>query len=224
MRRGRRQARNRRYTERRRLARHPAIRSSVAIEQLDAQATRPSARPRSSPDDDRRTPAFPATPLDDAIRLQREGRNREAQRALRALLPAFARRAIARRWPARSRPSTDASLALGDYESAIQEAQEAFDVHQQLGQQADAAWDLNAVGLANLYLGRYDDALASYRAGAGARSRGRRRRRRNHPLEQHRQRPLHARPVCGRAPAVRGGAGGRRHADVRSAPARACGR
>ena len=58
--------------------------------------------------------------------------------------------------------ATDASIALGDYESAIQEAQEAFDVHQQLGQRADAAWDLNAVGLANLYLGRYDRALASY--------------------------------------------------------------
>ena len=58
--------------------------------------------------------------------------------------------------------ATDASLALGEYEAAIQEAQEAFDVHQRLGQQADAAWDLNAIGLANLYLARYDSALASY--------------------------------------------------------------
>ena len=57
---------------------------------------------------------------------------------------------------------TDASLALGEYESAIQEAQEALTVHQALGQRADAAWDLNAVGLASLYLGRYDNALASY--------------------------------------------------------------
>ena len=73
--------------------------------------------------------------------------------------------------------ATDASLALGEYESAIRVAQEAFDLHQRLGQRADAAWDLNAVGLANLYLGRYDDALASYRAGAGAGSRRRRWRR-----------------------------------------------
>ena len=108
------------------------------------------------------TPAFPATPLDDAVRLQREGRNREAQLALRALLPDLRasndRAALARALAA----ATDASIALGEYESAIQEAQEAFDVHQRLGQRADAAWDLNAVGLANLYLGRYDNALASY--------------------------------------------------------------
>src|SRR5256712_490925 len=108
------------------------------------------------------TPAFSATPLDDAVRLQREGRNREAQRALRALLPELRvstdRAALARALTA----VTDASIALGDYESAIQEAQEAFDIHQRLGQRAEAAWDLNAVGLANLYLGRYDSALASY--------------------------------------------------------------
>src|SRR5256712_1464270 len=108
------------------------------------------------------TPAFSATLLDDAVRLQREGRNREAQRALRALLPELRvstdRAALARALTA----VTDASIALGDYESAIQEAQEAFDIHQRLGQGAEAAWDLNAVGLANLYLGRYDSALASY--------------------------------------------------------------
>ncbi len=118
-------------------------------------------------------PAFPATPafalgapadtpLDDAVRLQREGRNREAQRALRALLPGLRassdRASLARALAA----ATDASLALGEYASAIQEAQEAFEVHQRLGQRSDAAWDLNAVGLANLYLGRYDTALASY--------------------------------------------------------------
>ena len=107
-------------------------------------------------------PAFSATPLDDAVRLQREGKNREAQLALRALLPELRvspdRAGLARALAA----VTDASLALGEYESAITEAEEAFDVHQRLGQEADAAWDLNAVGLANLYLGRYDKALASY--------------------------------------------------------------
>jgi tetratricopeptide (TPR) repeat protein len=103
-----------------------------------------------------------STPLEEALRLQREGRDREAQRALRALLPGLRassdHAALARALTA----ATDASLALGDYEPAIQEAREAFDVHQQLGHQSDAAWDLNAVGLANLYLGRYDRALASY--------------------------------------------------------------
>jgi len=108
------------------------------------------------------TSAFAATPLDDAVRLQREGRNRDAQRALRAMLPEL-RASGDRASLARALASaTDASIALGDYESAIQDAQEAFDVHQQLGQRSDAAWDLNAVGLANLYLGRYDRAIASY--------------------------------------------------------------
>src|SRR5262249_60615218 len=34
-------------------------------------------------------PASAATPLDEALRLQHEGKDREAQRALRALLPAL---------------------------------------------------------------------------------------------------------------------------------------
>src|SRR5262245_31206801 len=106
--------------------------------------------------------AVSATPLDDAVRLQREGRNRDAQRALRALLPDLRasgdRAGLARALAAAS----DASLALGEYEAAIREAQESFDLHHKLGQRADAAWDLNAIGLANLYLARYDSALANY--------------------------------------------------------------
>src|SRR5262245_18010035 len=124
-------------------------------------------------------PASAATPLDEALRLQHEGKDREAQRALRALLPALRaendRAALARALTA----ATDASLALGEYEPAIREAEEAFDVHQQLGQRADAAWDLNAVGLANFYLGLYEPALESYeralaldRAGGGRRRGG----------------------------------------------------
>ena len=58
--------------------------------------------------------------------------------------------------------ATDASIARGDYQRAILEAQQAFDLHERLGQAADAAWDLNAIGLANQYLGRFDAALDSY--------------------------------------------------------------
>ncbi len=109
-------------------------------------------------------PALAATPtpLDDAVALQLEGRNQEAQSALRALLPglraASDREALARALSALA----EASIGVGDYEAAIPLAQEAFELHQQLGQHGDVAWDLNAVGLANLYLGRYDAALASY--------------------------------------------------------------
>ena len=59
--------------------------------------------------------------------------------------------------------ATDASLARGDYQNAIAEAQEAFALHEGLGQHADAAWDLNAIGLANQYLGRFSEALDNYR-------------------------------------------------------------
>jgi tetratricopeptide (TPR) repeat protein len=58
--------------------------------------------------------------------------------------------------------ATDASLARGDYETAIRQAQSAFDLHEGLGARADAAWDLNAIGLANQYLGRYQPALEAY--------------------------------------------------------------
>jgi len=106
--------------------------------------------------------ALAGTPLDEAIRLQSDGRNREAQTALRALLPEL-RDAKNRTDLARALTSlTEASLALGDYESAIKEAQEAFDVHQQTGLRSESAWDLNAIGLANFYAGRYDNAIASY--------------------------------------------------------------
>jgi tetratricopeptide (TPR) repeat protein len=107
-------------------------------------------------------PAVAASPLDDAIRLQREGKNREAQRALRELMPGLRAANDLAGLASALAAATDASLALGEYESAIREAQEAFDVHSRLGKQADAAWDLNAIGLANLYLARYDSALAHY--------------------------------------------------------------
>src|SRR6185503_9616596 len=53
--------------------------------------------------------------------------------------------------------------AHGDYQAAIRQAQNAFDLHERLGAHADAAWDLNAIGLANQYLGRYEPALDAYR-------------------------------------------------------------
>jgi tetratricopeptide (TPR) repeat protein len=58
--------------------------------------------------------------------------------------------------------ATDASLARGDYQAALTETQQAFDLHQRLGADADAAWDLNAAGLANQYLGRYPAAIDAY--------------------------------------------------------------
>jgi tetratricopeptide (TPR) repeat protein len=101
--------------------------------------------------------------LDDAIQLQREGKNQEALKALGELLPEL--RASPDRSPlARALSSmTDAWMALGDYRAAIRHGQEAFTVRQQLGQQSQAAWDLNAVGLAHFYLGEYEPALTSYR-------------------------------------------------------------
>lgn len=47
--------------------------------------------------------------------------------------------------------------------AAIQHAQSAFEAHERAGAHGDAAWDLNDIGLANQYLGRYDTALDAYR-------------------------------------------------------------
>jgi tetratricopeptide (TPR) repeat protein len=63
--------------------------------------------------------------------------------------------------------ATDASLARGDYQTAIRQAQSAYDLHEGLGAHADAAWDLNAIGLANQYLGRYAPALDAYHRALG---------------------------------------------------------
>ncbi|MBW8868057.1 MAG: CHAT domain-containing protein [Acidobacteria bacterium] len=58
--------------------------------------------------------------------------------------------------------ASESALAKGDYDGAMAKAEEAFAVHQQLHADADAAWDLNTVGLANQYLTRYAAALAAY--------------------------------------------------------------
>jgi tetratricopeptide (TPR) repeat protein len=59
--------------------------------------------------------------------------------------------------------ATDASLSRGDYEAALRQAQQALEAHQGLGADADAAWDLNAIGLAHQYLGRYGLAIEAFR-------------------------------------------------------------
>src|SRR5437763_14331511 len=63
--------------------------------------------------------------------------------------------------------ATDAALARGQYQDAIKSAEDALRAHEQLGLHADAAWDLNAIGLANFYLARYAAALDAYRRALG---------------------------------------------------------
>jgi tetratricopeptide (TPR) repeat protein len=106
-------------------------------------------------------PVAPAR-VDEAVRLQHEGKNLEALRALRALLPALRATGDHPLLVRALVAATDAGLAVGEYQDALLEADEAFALHKQLGQNVDAAWDLNAAGLANLYLGRYDLALERY--------------------------------------------------------------
>src|SRR5262245_50963270 len=59
--------------------------------------------------------------------------------------------------------ASEAALAKGDYEAALDKAQQALSAHQRLSADAEAAWDLNTVGMANQYLTRYADALEPYR-------------------------------------------------------------
>jgi tetratricopeptide (TPR) repeat protein len=110
------------------------------------------------------SPAWAQSPdaLKDALRLQHDGKHQEALGALRALLPGLRASSDRAGLASALAAVADASMALGDYASAIRSAQEAFTLHQQLGQRSEAAWDLNTVGLAHLYSGQYDAALASY--------------------------------------------------------------
>jgi tetratricopeptide (TPR) repeat protein len=59
--------------------------------------------------------------------------------------------------------ATEAALSRGDYEAAIKSAQDAFAAHERSGRHAEAAWDLNAIGVANSYLARYSAALDAFR-------------------------------------------------------------
>ena len=98
------------------------------------------------------------TPFASSVKAETAKRSAHSRR----YCPTFAFQGIRPRWHERSQPRPPRRSRWARYESAIRVAQEAFGLHQRLGQRADAARDVNAVGLANLYLGRYDDALASY--------------------------------------------------------------
>jgi CHAT domain-containing protein len=58
--------------------------------------------------------------------------------------------------------ASEAALGKGDYDGALANAREAFTIHEQLGAHAEAAWDLNTIGLANQYLTRYPAALNAF--------------------------------------------------------------
>jgi tetratricopeptide (TPR) repeat protein len=99
--------------------------------------------------------------FDDAFALQRQGKLKEARDLLRAEASRF--RAADKKNQAKAlSTASQISLSMGDYGSAISEAESAAEVRRSLNDNVGLAEDFNTLGLANLYLGNYSTALSHY--------------------------------------------------------------
>ena len=100
--------------------------------------------------------------IDHALALQRQGKSREARELLRAAasdFPASGDRA------SQAKALTLAgriSVSLGDYRTAISEAETAAGIRRTLKNDVGIGEDFNTLGQANLYLGNYAAALSNY--------------------------------------------------------------
>ena len=103
-----------------------------------------------------------ASPFDEALELQRKGRPKEARELLRSAASTFRASADQRNLAKALSLASQASIALGDYGAAIQDANAAVAVRRKLKDEVGIGEDLNSLGRANLYLGNYGLALSSY--------------------------------------------------------------
>jgi len=104
-----------------------------------------------------------SSPFDEALDFEHKGRSKEARDLLRSAASGFK---AAGDQPDRAKALSRASrisLALGDYEGAIHDADQAVAVRRQLHEDTAVGEDFNTLGLANLYLGNYPAALSNYR-------------------------------------------------------------
>jgi tetratricopeptide (TPR) repeat protein len=100
------------------------------------------------------------SPFERATELQQHGRAKDARDLLRSTAAEFRASADV---PSEAKALTLAgqiSVALGDYRGAIQDAQSAASVRRSM--HLEAGEDFNTLGLANLYLGNYRNALEYY--------------------------------------------------------------
>jgi tetratricopeptide (TPR) repeat protein len=100
--------------------------------------------------------------LDDALALQRQGKLKEARDLLRAEAVDFRAAADPKSQAKALSMASQISLSLGDYRSAISEAESGAQVRRSLDDKVGLAEDFNTLGLANLYLGNYSTALSNY--------------------------------------------------------------
>jgi tetratricopeptide (TPR) repeat protein len=100
--------------------------------------------------------------IDDALALQRQGKSKEARELLRAAASDF-RASGDRKSQAKALTlAARISVSLGDYRTAISEAESAAGIRRALKDDIGIGEDFNTLGLSNLYLGNYATALSNY--------------------------------------------------------------
>ncbi len=100
--------------------------------------------------------------FDEAADLQRRGKPNEARELLRSAASQFRAASDTRAEAKALSLASQASIALGDYRTAIKEAESAAAIRRTFKDQPGIQEDFNSLGLANLYLGNYGAALTNY--------------------------------------------------------------
>jgi CHAT domain-containing protein/tetratricopeptide (TPR) repeat protein len=103
-----------------------------------------------------------ASPFGDALTLQRQGKSREARDRIRAAASDFRASGDRANEAKALSMASKLSVSLGDYRTAISEAETAVGIRRALKDDTAIGEDYNTLGLANLYLGSYATALSNY--------------------------------------------------------------
>ena len=101
--------------------------------------------------------------FEDALELQRQGKSKEARELLLAAAADFRGTGDAGNRAKALSLASRISVSLGDYRAAIADATNAAEIRRSLKDDVGVGEDLNTLGLANLYLGHYANALSNYR-------------------------------------------------------------
>lgn len=107
-------------------------------------------------------PASGADPLQAAMELEKQGKLKEARNLYHSAAAEFRSAGDQHSLAAALSAAGYVSVSLGDYAEAITEAEQAVKLRQALHENAKLGTDLNTIGLAYQYQGRYDAALEHY--------------------------------------------------------------
>jgi tetratricopeptide (TPR) repeat protein len=100
--------------------------------------------------------------IDDALALQRQGKAKEARELLRTAAADFGASGDRASQAKALTLAGRISVSLGEYRTAIAEAESAAGVRRTLKNDVGIGEDFNTLGLANLFLGNYATALSNY--------------------------------------------------------------